>query len=77
MPFTRKSKFEIAGPAPAPAVNVTLVPEQTGLALTIKVGVGNGFTVMAIVELVTGQAGTLPVVAITSTTSPFTIALDV
>jgi hypothetical protein len=65
----------IAGPAPGPAVNVTLVPAQIVVALDDKLGVGNGFTVIVMPVLVTGHAGTEPVVAITVTTCPLVSVL--
>jgi hypothetical protein len=65
----------IAGPAPGLAVNVTLVPAQMVVALADKVGVGTAFTVIVMPALVTGHAGTEPVVAITVTTSVFTSRL--
>jgi len=55
-------------------VNVTLVPAQIAVALADNVGVGFAFTVIVIGADVTLQAGVVPVVAITVTTSPFTRA---
>ena len=55
-------------------MKVTLVPAQIDVALADKVGVGSAFTVIVIGVDVTLQAGVVPVVAITVTTSPFTSA---
>jgi hypothetical protein len=42
----------IAGPAPGPAVKVTLVPAQIVVALADNVGVGKALTVIVTFELV-------------------------
>ena len=73
-PFTLKVYVATAGPAPGPAVNVTLVPAQIADALADNVGVGFAFTVIVTPALVTLHDGPVPDVAITVTTSPFTRA---
>jgi len=65
----------IAGPAPGPAVKVTLVPAQIEVADAEIVGVGSAWIVIVMPALVTLQAGPAPEVATTVTTSPFTEAL--
>ena len=51
-------------------MNVTLLPAQIEVALAASVGVGSEFTVIVMPVLVTGHAGTEPVVPITVTTWP-------
>jgi hypothetical protein len=59
----------IAGPAPGPAVKVTLVPAQIVVALADNVGVGKVLTVIVTFELVAVQPDA---VATTVTTSVLT-----
>jgi F0F1-type ATP synthase membrane subunit c/vacuolar-type H+-ATPase subunit K len=59
----------IAGPAPGPAVKVTLVPAQIVVALADNVGVGNALTAIVMFELVAVQPDA---VATTVTTSLLT-----